>query len=135
LSFSRDSKLEVNDKGLIAAYIHTGGKVGVLLQVGIGKDETLANDEFKSLVKDITLHIAASAPVSVSREEVDPELVEKEKAIAQEQAEGKPPQAVENIVNGKINKFAKFITSMLPTRFAMRMAKNIIKKGIENNSW
>ena len=75
------------------------------MQVGIGKDETLTNDEFKSLVKDITLHIAASAPVSVSREEVDPELVEKEKAIAQEQAEGKPPQAVENIVNGKINKF------------------------------
>ena len=105
IQFSRDSKLEVNEKGLIAAYIHTGGKVGVLLQVGIGKDETLANEEFKSLVKDITLHIAASAPVSVSREEVDPELVEKEKVIAQEQAEGKPPQAVENIVNGKINKF------------------------------
>ncbi len=105
IQFSRDSKLEVDGVGLIAAYIHTGGKVGVLLQVGTGKDETLANDDFKLLVKDITLHIAASAPVSVSREEVDSELVEKEKAIAEEQAQGKPPQAVENIVNGKINKF------------------------------
>ena len=47
----------------MAAYIHTGARVGVLLQVAVGEEETLANDEFKSLVKDITLHIAASAPV------------------------------------------------------------------------
>ena len=105
IQFSRYAKLEVECTGLIAAYIHTGGKVGVLLQVGTGKEETLSNDDFKSLVKDITLHIAASAPVAVNREDVDPELVAKEKAIAEEQAQGKPPQAVENIVNGKVNKF------------------------------
>ena len=105
IQFSRDAKLEVEGTGLIAAYIHTGGKVGVLLQVGTGKEETLSNDDFKSLVKDITLHIAASAPVAVNREDVDPELVAKEKAIAEEQAQGKPPQTVENIVNGKVNKF------------------------------
>ena len=63
---SRDAKLEVDGTGLVAAYIHTGAKVGVLLQVGAGKDETLGNDDFKVFVKDITLHIAASAPVSVS---------------------------------------------------------------------
>ena len=73
--------------------------------------DTLANDDFKVLVKDITLHIAASAPVSVSRDEVDPELVAKEKAIAEEQAVGKPPQAIEKIVTGKMNKF--FATNCL----------------------
>ena len=62
-------------------------------------------------MKDITLHIAASAPVSVSRDEVDPELVAKEKAIAEEQAVGKPPQAIEKIVTGKMNKF--FATNCL----------------------
>ena len=108
---SRDAKLEVDGTGLVAAYIHTGAKVGVLLQVGAGKEDTLGNDDFKVLVKDITLHIAASAPVSVSRDEIDPDLVAKEKAIAEEQAEGKPPQAVENIVNGKLNKF--FATNCL----------------------
>ena len=130
IQFSRDSKLEVDGIGLIAAYIHTGGKVGVLLQVGTGKEETLANDEFKSLVKDITLHIAASAPVSVSREQVDPELVEKEKAIAQEQAEGKPPQAVENIVNGKINKF--YATNCLVEQGFVKNPDVSIKDYIEN---
>ena len=108
---SRDAKLEVDGTGLVAAYIHTGAKVGVLLQVGAGKEDTLGNEDFKALVKDITLHIAASAPVSVSRDEVDPELVAKEKAIAEEQADGKPPQAVENIVNGKLNKY--FATNCL----------------------
>ncbi|MBO57195.1 MAG: translation elongation factor Ts [Verrucomicrobiales bacterium] len=108
---SRDAKLDVEGIGLVAAYIHTGAKVGVLLQVGAGKEDTLGNDDFKVLVKDITLHIAASAPVSVSRDEVDPEQVAKEKAIAEEQAEGKPPQAIENIVNGKLNKF--FATNCL----------------------
>jgi elongation factor Ts len=108
---SRDAKLEVDGTGLVAAYIHTGAKVGVLLQVGTGKKDTLGNDDFKVLVKDITLHIAASAPVSVSRDEVDPELVAKEKAIAEEQAVGKPPQAIEKIVTGKMNKF--FATNCL----------------------
>jgi len=108
---SRDAKLDVEGIGLVAAYIHTGAKVGVLLQIGAEKEDTLGNDDFKVLVKDITLHIAASAPVSVSRDEVDPELVAKEKAIAEEQAEGKPPQAIENIVNGKLNKF--FATNCL----------------------
>jgi elongation factor Ts len=108
---SRDAKLDVEGIGLVAAYIHTGAKVGVLLQIGAGKEDTLGNDDFKVLMKDITLHIAASAPVSVSRDEVDPEQVAKEKAIAEEQAEGKPPQAIENIVNGKLNKF--FATNCL----------------------
>jgi len=108
---SRDARLDVEGIGLVAAYIHTGAKVGVLLQIGVGKEDILGNDDFKALVKDITLHIAASAPVSVSRDEVDPELVAKEKAIAEEQAEGKPPQAIENIVKGKLNKF--FATNCL----------------------
>ena len=73
---------------------------------------------------------AAAAPVSVSREQVDPELVEKERAIAQEQAEGKPPQAVENIVNGKINKF--YATNCLVEQGFVKNPDVSIKDYIEN---
>jgi len=127
---SRDAKLEVDGTGLVAAYIHTGAKVGVLLQVGAGKEDTLGNEDFKALVKDITLHIAASAPVSVSRDEVDSELVAKEKAIAEEQAEGKPPQAVENIVNGKLNKF--FATNCLLEQGFVKNPDISIKDHVES---
>jgi len=64
--------MEVTGNGMIAGYIHTGAKVGVLVEVGAGKAETVAKDEFKQLVKDITLQIAAGHPHAVSREQVAP---------------------------------------------------------------
>ena len=66
--------MEVSGNGLIAAYIHTGAKVGVLVEVGAGKEATVANDEFKQLVRDITLQIAAGHPYAVSREQVPAEV-------------------------------------------------------------
>ncbi len=101
----RNHKLEVTGNGLVAAYIHTGAKVGVLVEVGAGKDETVANDEFKQLVRDITLQIAAAYPQYVSRTEVPAALIEKEKEIAADQVKNKPPQAVAKILEGKLEKF------------------------------
>ena len=105
IRISRSERLEVSGNGLIAAYIHTGGKVGVLVEVGAGKESTVASDEFKQLVRDITLQIAAAHPYVVAREEIDPTVIAKEKEIAAEQVKNKPPQAIAKIVEGKLEKF------------------------------
>ena len=105
IQIGRHKTLEVEGSGMVAAYIHTGAKVGVLAEVGCGKEDTPSKDAFKSLVKDITLQIAAANPTAVSRESVDPALIAKEKEIAAEQFKDKPAQAVEKIVEGKMDKF------------------------------
>ena len=105
IQIGRKETLEVEGSGLVAAYIHTGAKVGVLAEVGATKDDTVHHESFKSLLKDITLQIAAANPSAVSREQVDPALVAKEKEIAAEQFKDKPAQAVEKIVEGKMEKF------------------------------
>jgi elongation factor Ts len=109
----RHARLEVQGSGLVAAYIHTGGKVGVLVEVGATKEATTAHEDFKQLVRDITLQIAAASPVSISRDDVPAALVEKEKEIASQSdaIKGKPPQAVAKIIEGKLNKY--FETSCL----------------------
>ncbi|MGB0418459.1 MAG: translation elongation factor Ts [Opitutales bacterium] len=91
--------------GLVDAYIHLGGKVGVLVEVSCESDFVAKTDDFKSFVRDIAMHIAATNPVCVSREEVDPEIVAAERKVAESQAEGKPARAIEQIVEGKLNKF------------------------------
>jgi elongation factor Ts len=105
IKISRFHRLEVSGNGLVAAYIHTGAKVGVLVEVGAGKEQTVANEDFKQLVRDITLQIAAGHPFVVSREQVDPTVIAKEKEIAAEQVKNKPPQAIAKIVEGKLEKF------------------------------
>jgi elongation factor Ts len=107
IKISRNHRMEVNGNGLVAAYIHTGAKVGVLVEVGAGKSETTSTDDFKQLVKDITLQIAAGSPFAVSREEVPAEVVAKEREIAaqSDRFKGKPPQAIEKILQGIIEKF------------------------------
>lgn len=101
----RHTRLEAGPNGVLAAYIHHGSKIGVLLEVGAGKAETLNHDDFKQLVGDITLQIAAATPVAVCREQVDPALVAKEREIGAEQAKGKPAPAVEKIIQGKLEKY------------------------------
>lgn len=98
-------------EGLIESYIHLGGKVGVLIEVNCETDFVAKTDDFKSFVKDLCLHIAAVNPICISRDQVPAELVEKEREIAASQAEGKPPAAVQKIVEGKLNKF--YATSCL----------------------
>lgn len=105
IKIARHARMEVNGNGMIAAYIHTGAKVGVLVEVGAGKEATVASEAFKQLVKDITLQIAAGHPHVVSREQVPTDVLAKEKEIAAEQFKNKPPQAVAKIVEGKLEKF------------------------------
>lgn len=102
---SRSQRLEVTGNGMIAGYIHTGGKLGVLVEVGAGKESTAASEEFKQLVRDITLQIAAAHPYIVSRDQADPAVIAKEREIAAEQVKNKPPQAIAKIVEGKLEKF------------------------------
>jgi len=107
IKVARHSRMEVTGNGMVAAYIHTGAKVGVLVEVGAGKESTVSNDEFKQLVKDITLQIAAGHPSAVSREQVPAELIAKEREIAaqSDRLKGKPAQAIEKITQGMLEKF------------------------------
>ncbi len=107
IKISRHHRMEVSGNGVVAGYIHTGGNVGVLVEVGAGKQETTANEEFKQLVRDVTLQIAASSPVAVSRESVPADLVAKEREIAasSDRLKGKPAQAMEKILQGVIEKY------------------------------
>ena len=107
IKVARHARIEVSGNGLVAAYIHTGAKVGVLVEVGAGKAETTATEEFKQLVKDITLQIAAGHPHAVSREQVAPAVIAKEREIAaqSDRLKGKPAQAMEKILAGVLEKF------------------------------
>ncbi len=107
IKIARHARMEVSGNGMIAAYIHTGGKVGVLVEVGAGKESTVASDDFKQLVKDITLQIAAGHPMAVSREEVPADVIAKEREIAasSDRLKGKPAQAMEKILAGVLDKF------------------------------
>ena len=92
-------------EGIVASYIHLQGKVGVLVEVNCETDFVAKNENFREFVKDITLHIAAANPLCVSREQVDPAGIEREKAIYRQQVEGKPAEIIEKIVGGKVEKF------------------------------
>ena len=107
IQIRRATRLEVQGTGALAAYIHTGGKVGVLVEVGATKDSAVATEEFRQLLRDIALQIAAASPVSVSRNEVPQSIIDKEREIASQSdaLKGKPAAAMENILKGKLNKY------------------------------
>ena len=94
-------------EGLIGHYIHAGGKIGVIVEVNCESDFVARTDAFQQLCHDIAMHIAAVDPRYVRREEVTPEMLEKEREIytAQARATGKPDAVIERIVNGKMEKF------------------------------
>lgn len=94
-------------EGLVESYIHGAGRVGVLVEVNCETDFVAKTDQFKSFVKDIAMHIAASSPIYVRREEVPQEAIEKEKEILRNQAlnEGKPEKIVDKMVEGRISKY------------------------------
>ncbi|NCO83905.1 MAG: translation elongation factor Ts [Nitrospirae bacterium CG_4_10_14_3_um_filter_44_29] len=91
-------------EGLVSSYIHLD-KIGVLLEVNCETDFVAKTDDFKGLVKDMALHIAAANPSYLSREDVPQDVIEREKDIYRAQAANKPPQIVEKIVEGKLDKF------------------------------
>ena len=94
-------------EGIILPYIHPGAKLGVLLEINCETDFVANTDDFKNLSKDIAMHIAASAPMSVSREEIPQETLEREKEIYADQARqsGKPENIIEKMTEGRLNKF------------------------------
>ncbi|KXK26656.1 MAG: Elongation factor Ts [candidate division WS6 bacterium OLB20] len=95
------------DNGFIAHYIHGEGTIAVLVELNSETDFTARNESFRELAHNIALHIAASKPEYISREEVPAELVEKESALAKQGTEGKPENVVEKIVAGRLDKSTK----------------------------
>jgi len=94
-------------EGIIATYVHAGDKLGVMVEINCETDFVARTDKFKTFGKDIAMHIAASAPLCVEKDGVDPALLEKEKEIYREQMlkEGKPEKIVDKIVEGKLDKY------------------------------
>ncbi|NQT82474.1 translation elongation factor Ts [bacterium] len=91
--------------GIVASYIHLGGKIGVLVEVNCETDFVARNEVFRAFVKDITMQIAAMNPKYIRREDVSPEIIEKEKEEYRSEITEKPPEIVEKIVEGKMKKF------------------------------
>ena len=93
--------------GTIFPYIHPGSKLGVLLEINCETDFVAKTDDFQVLAKDVAMHIAATSPISVKREDLDKEIVETEKRIFREQSKksGKPDEIIEKMIDGRMNKF------------------------------
>jgi len=94
-------------EGMVGSYIHLDGKIGVLVEINCESDFVARNEEFRELVKNIAMHIAASKPKYISAEEIPAEELEEEKEIirAQFKDSGKPPEIIEKIVEGKLKKY------------------------------
>ena len=101
----KEKKQRITSDGLIASYIHFGGKIGVLVEINCESDFVARTDQFKELVKDITMHIAASNPKYISQEDVPKEVLEKEKSIFKSQFKDKPEAVIEKIMQGKLKSF------------------------------
>ena len=126
IRISRSQGIAVASEGIVESYVHTGGKVAVLLSLGADSGDAASDSNVSSLAKDLCMHIAATSPVCVSREDVPEELVLKEQDIAKAQAEGKPPQAIEKIVQGKLDKY--FSNSCLLEQPFVKDPDNSIKE-------
>jgi len=105
---AKRSGREANE-GLVVPYIHTGSKLGVLVELNCETDFVARTDEFQELAHNVAMHIAATNPLAVSREEIPTDVVEKEKEIFRGQMEAsgqkKPPEIMEKIITGKMDKF------------------------------
>ena len=99
---------EVKD-GLITTYIHPGSKLGVMLEINCETDFVAKTDAFQDLSRDIAMHIAAASPVSVSKDQIPLDVLDKEREIYIDQAKnsGKPPEIIEKMVDGRMDKFCK----------------------------
>lgn len=119
---SREAK-----EGLVHSYIHAGGKIGVLLEINCETDFVARTTEFQDLAKNISMHIAASNPLYIKRENVSPELIAKEREIYKEQMAGmdKPQAVKEKIVDGKMEKFYQEVC-LLEQPFIKEPSKKIL---------
>jgi len=133
IRIARHQRYELSGNGLIAAYIHTGAKVGVLVEVGAGREATVGTEDFKQLVKDITLQIAAASPLAVSREQLDPALVARERDVVanSDALKNKPPQALAKIIEGKLEKFYQTVC-LLDQGYVKRNAEITVREHLAN---
>jgi elongation factor Ts len=94
-------------EGVIATYVHTGDKLGVMVEINCETDFVARTDNFKAFCRDIAMHVAASSPLCVKRDELDADHLKKEREIYRQQAlnEGKPEKIIDKIVDGKIEKY------------------------------
>lgn len=111
LSAAAKKSGRIASEGIVESYIHLGGRIGVLVEVNCETDFVAKNDDFKNFVRDVAMHIAASNPLYINKEEVPQEEIEKEKSILKAQAlnEGKPEKIVDKMVEGRIQKYFKEI--------------------------
>jgi elongation factor Ts len=105
LATAKKKSSRATKEGSIDSYIHAGGKIGVLVEVGVETDFVSRGDTFKQFTHDLAMHVAAAAPSWLTREDVPSEVVDRERAIYAEQVKDKPAQVVEKIINGKLEKF------------------------------
>jgi len=129
-------------QGLIGTYIHAGGQLGVMVEIDCESDFVARTDDFKELVHDISMHIAATDPRVIRKEDVTQEVIDKERDIQRERAinEGKPPAVAEKMVEGRMNKFYEEICLLEqpfvkePTMSVGQLVKTKIAKLGENIS-
>lgn len=116
----------IASEGIVDSYIHGGGRIGVLIEVNSETDFVAKNEGFRAFVKDMAMQVAASNPLYVSREQVDPSVIEKEKEIYRAQAlnEGKPEKIIDKMVEGRIEKYYKEIC-LLEQPFIKDPDKNV----------
>ena len=105
LATAQKKSSRVTKEGAVDSYIHMGGRIGVLVEVGVETDFVSRGEQFKQFTHDLAMHVAAAFPKWVTRDEVPVDVIEREKAIYAEQVKGKPENIVEKIVAGKLDKF------------------------------
>ena len=99
------AKYKLEGPGLISTYIHFNEKVGTMLQIDTSHDALAADDTIKQTASDIAMHITATKPLALDKDQINPETIEREKAIFAEQVKNKPANIIDKIVEGKMNKF------------------------------
>jgi len=99
------AKYKLDGPGLISTYIHFNDKVGTMVQIDTSDDNAAAADVLKQMASDIAMHITATKPLALNKDEIDSEIIEREKSIFAEQVKNKPANIIEKIVDGKMRKF------------------------------
>lgn len=131
---AQKKSMRITSSGIIESYIHSNKKIGVLIELRCETDFVARNKDFKNLAHEIAMHIAAFNPLYISEEDIDPEILEKEKRIYLEQFanEKKPPQILEKMIEGKMTKFKQGICLLTQpfVKDASKTVKEIINEAI-----